>query len=534
MNDKSTPEETKPTDSTTPKATSASSSKVPESTSTKNVVHSESGTPKAASKATAKPTSSSAAIAAPKRPDNNNTAQTSVNTSSSSRGGNGLATAAIVLALVSVAGGYMLWSELANVQRELAGFTGLDKSELDRMQTTLDQNSKNRTGKAAAELKTLISEAQRGLESEMQQSISSATDASSALSSELQKSLAQLENNINNIANNIKQQDAKTAALVAATRGQLQNDFHQATAQTNGSLAELKGSFGELKQQVQNQLDSTITDLDARLKSAEKEQTGLQLTVERSAQELAQAVGKNRADWALNEVEHILSIANNQVLLERSPLKAVTSLRTADQRLQRIKDPLLAKIRDAISTDIAALENVKTLDLHSTSLTINRLAGEAGKLRNTITRATPAAEALALAPDEASIEEEGIASTSFLAIKGFASAAWQGLSAGVTIADDGEIIAPLLPPEHAFFLQQNLQLKLESARLALVRQDDTTFHSSITAAKDWTQRYFDAEDATTQQFIKDLNSLDALKLDPTLPDISSSLTVLREIKPSLL
>jgi len=424
----------------------------------------------------------------------------------------------------------MLWSELANVQRELAGFTGLDKSELDRMQTTLDQNFENRTGKATAELKTLISEAQRGLESEMTQSISSATDTSSALSSELQQSLVQLGNNINNVANNMKQQDAKTAALVAATRGELQQELQQVRLKTNGSLSELKGSFGELKQQVNNQLDSTIADLGARLKSTEKEQVGLQLTVDRSAQELAQAVGKNRADWALNEVEHILSIANNQILLERSPIKAITSLRTANQRLQRIDDPLLAKIRDAISTDIAALENVKTLDLHSTSLTINRLAGEAGKLRNTITRATPAAEALA---PEASIVDESITSTSLLAIKGFASAAWQGLSAGVTIADDGEVIAPLLPPEHAFFLQQNLQLKLESARLALVRQDDATFHSSITAAKDWTQRYFDAEDATTQQFIKDLNSLDALKLDPILPDISSSLTVLREIKPSL-
>ncbi len=522
MNDK--PTETKPADSTKSEPTGASSSSASESSNMKNTKSSS------AESDASKPTSSNAAaLAAPKR--SGDTAQTSTaNTSSSHRSGNGLATAAIVLALVSVSGGYLLWSELAEVQRELAGISGIDKSELDRIQTTLDQNSENRTGKAAAELKTLIAEAQRGLESEMKQSISSTTDASAAFNSEFQQSISQLESNINNVANNIKQQDAKTAALVAAARSQLQNELHQRTLKTNGSLSELKGSFGELKQQVQSQLNSTIADLDKRLKSAEKEQTGLQLTVDRSAQELAQAVGKNRANWALNEVEYILNIANNQVRLERSPVKAITSLRTANQRLQHIDDPLLAKIREAVSADIAVLEKVKTLDLHSTSLTINRLAGEAGKLRNTVTKATPAAEALSL---EASTKEESITSTSLLAIKGFASAAWQGLSAGVTIAEDVEIIAPLLPPEHAFFLQQNLQLKLESARLALVRQDDATFHSSITAAKDWTQRYFDAEDKTTQQFLKDLNSLDALKLDPTLPDISNSLTVLREIKPSL-
>ncbi|NOY72698.1 MAG: hypothetical protein GXP14_10030 [Gammaproteobacteria bacterium] len=500
MSEKPIPTEAKPSDST-----------ATESTSTNKAPSTEANT--------SKPTSNiNMSIAAPKRPSSAD--ETPANTYSKRHGGNGLATTAIVLALIAVVAGVFLWNELSTVQRELADTTGLDQSELNQIQSTLEQNSENRTDQTTAELKTLVAEAQKELESE------------------IKESLSQLENNINSISSNVKQQDANTAALVATTRELLKGELNQATTKTNdvitqtdGTLSELKGSFSELKLQVQNRLDSTIASLDTRLKSTEDEQTKLQLIVQRSQEELTQAIGKNRTDWALNEVEHILSIANNQVSLERSPVKAITSLRTAKQRLQNIDNPQLTKIREAVNTDIAALESLKTLDLHNTSLMINRLAGEAGKLRNTVTKTTPAVEALAT---EAPIaKEENIASTSLLAIKGFASAAWQGLSAGVTIAEGGEVIAPLLPPEHAFFLQQNLQLKLESARLALLRQDDANFHSSIAAARDWTQRYFDAKDDTTQQFIKDLNSLDALKLDPTLPDISNSLRVLREIKPSL-
>lgn len=536
-----------PSGSTAPQSASAgTSSSATQSTSSSASKPASSA--QAASSTASKPTNTSnTTIAAPKRPSSN-TNETSP--SGGGGGGNGLAAAAIVLALVSTGAAFFIWNEMVEVQRDLAGAPGVDKNELEQVKVTLGENLQNRTDKATAELKTIIVEAQRKLESDISTSAAAATNTSTALQAEVRQSVAQLKGNINAVTGSIKQQDAKTAKLIATNRGELQGEFHQAitetnntVADTNGAVSELSGSFGALRQQVQDRLDSTITlvqdrltasvaNVDERIKTTEKAQADLQMAVKTSQQELAHAIGKNRTDWALNEVEHILSIANTQVLLERSPVKAITTLRTADQRLQNINEPKLADIRKAVNAEIAALEGISSLDLHNASQTINRLSGEAVKLRNIVTRATPAAEALATeAP--ASKEEESLSSTSLLAIKGFANAAWEGISGGVVIAEGGEVVAPLLPPEHAFFLQQNLQLKLETARLALLRQDDATFHGSIAAARDWTQRYYDAGDSTTEQFIKDLNSLDALKLDPTLPDISNSLRALREIKPSL-
>ncbi|TPW14724.1 MAG: uroporphyrin-III C-methyltransferase [Halothiobacillaceae bacterium] len=125
------------------------------------------------------------------------------------------------------------------------------------------------------------------------------------------------------------------------------------------------------------------------------------------------------------------------------------------------------------------------------------------------------------------------ANTSLQALKGFATAAVNGLSNFVSVKQDGKIAAALLPPNQTYYLQQNLQLKLEAARLALLQQDNETFQAVLEAALAWTQQYFNPDADSTRQFTAELTRLKTLNVSPALPDISESLKVLREVQPNL-
>ncbi len=472
-----------------------------------------------------------AGMAAPRR-SSSSQPSTAGGTSNGSKGGT-LATIAAVLGLIAVASGFYLWSELAKVQQTLASATGVDQGQLDKLQQNLEKTLSTQTEKATAELKATVAEARGELAQELTASASKSTNVSTSLQGEFRQSIAQVQGTINGLRGNMQQRDAETERLVATTRGELQGEFHQGISQTNDELAkanaaisELKGSFGELRQQVNDQVQATMNKVDERLQTTAEAQAAIQATLTESQAELRNAVGRNRVGWALAEVEYMLNVANEQVLLEGNPAKAITTLRTADQRLKALNDPTLLSIRDTVKRDIAALEKVQVPDIPGIALTLDRLTSEAEQLHSVTPSATNSRTTTAAVEQPPT---ETIADSSLLAVKGFANAAWEGIRGLAIVKKDGQVIGPLLPPDQAFFLQKNLQLKLQSARLALLRQDDKTFHASLTTALEWTEDYFDSEATTTKKFIEELKQLNALNLAPALPDISNSLQALRAI-----
>jgi len=84
-----------------------------------------------------------------------------------------------------------------------------------------------------------------------------------------------------------------------------------------------------------------------------------------------------------------------------------------------------------------------------------------------------------------------------------------------------------LTPKESFFLYQNLQLQLETARLAAMRHDEASFTASLKTARSWLDKYFDSESTDVTAFAASLEGLSGLDIDPPLPDISSALTALR-------
>ena len=466
---------------------------------------------------------------------NNDSAPT---TSEKASSGSSVAIIAALVSIVTAGGAFFLWKEVSTVQQTVASSVGVEPSDLDKLQKTLEQSIANTTDKTAAELKTTVAETKNQLEKQITDGNSKVATQTTSVRDEAKESISSVESDLAATKASIEQNRTEVESIITSTKGEIQENINQAISSTQTeisstkeALAEVQGSFSELRQQVSE-----------RLKTTEEAQANLETAVNESQTELRHALKRNKVDWAVAEVEHILRLANEQVQLEQNVVKAITTLRTADQRLKSLaEEPSLIKVREALEQDIASLSQVNVPDITGAALTLSRLSSDAQKLRTIdITKkdkvaATPSAEETVATEEAEDIETaaEIIAQNSWTAVKGFATAALEGVGGLPVISKDGEDVAPVIPPKQAFFVRQNLQLKLENARLALLRQDNATFQDTIKTAVSWTESYFSAESSDTQKFIEDLSALGSLNLAPELPDISGSLKALQAAQPNL-
>jgi uroporphyrin-3 C-methyltransferase/uroporphyrinogen III methyltransferase/synthase len=95
----------------------------------------------------------------------------------------------------------------------------------------------------------------------------------------------------------------------------------------------------------------------------------------------------------------------------------------------------------------------------------------------------------------------------------------------IRIADSREV--PLLAPEQAFFLRENLKLKLLSARLALLSRNEPGFRTDARTAEQWLGQHFDTRARPVANAQGLLRQLAASDLTVQLPDIGESLQAVR-------
>ena len=89
---------------------------------------------------------------------------------------------------------------------------------------------------------------------------------------------------------------------------------------------------------------------------------------------------------------------------------------------------------------------------------------------------------------------------------------------------------PLLPPTQAYFLRENLRLRLLNARLSLLMRDEAGYREDVRAAQAWVRRYFDTRSKQTADALAQLKALSSASLSFEMPSISESLEAVRGFK----
>src|SRR5262249_18286991 len=107
---------------------------------------------------------------------------------------------------------------------------------------------------------------------------------------------------------------------------------------------------------------------------------------------------------------------------------------------------------------------------------------------------------------------------------------WRDIQSLIRIQRSDREEMPLLSPSQAFFVRENLRLRLMSARVALLAHDGDGFKADIREAIEWLQRYYDASDHRVGQAVNTLKQLAASEVAVEAPDIPASLEAVRSAK----
>lgn len=262
-------------------------------------------------------------------------------------------------------------------------------------------------------------------------------------------------------------------------------------------------------------LSTALDQTGQSIAAGNKERDALRASLEA----LRARLGQSRRDWAEAEVEYLLIVANRRLQLEKDVGTALAALEAADAGLLRQGDPAFLPVREEVSREIQALRGVPRVDIAGTAMELASLAASVDQLPLAGGGVSvPAAEAAAPASEPAPRDW-----------KAMAAALWHEIKGLVTIRRAEREAMPLLAPNERFFLRENLRLKLETARLALLGHKAAVYRSTLEEAAAWLNTYFDDHAQPVLGARQTLERLAGLDIDPKLPDISASLRTLRRI-----
>jgi uroporphyrin-3 C-methyltransferase len=276
-------------------------------------------------------------------------------------------------------------------------------------------------------------------------------------------------------------------------------------------IENLSDSKNSLKQEINESKQALNSEARAREKT-EADFGSFKVAMEA----LATKLGRTSNEWRLAEIEYLLTIANHRITLAHDLVTAIAIFETADQRIKSLGDPALLKIRKSIKDELVLLRAVEQPDVAGMALSIGSLASEVENL--------PLIDKERVAVATGEIKDQAPESW-----QDIPAAVWKDIKSLVVVRRHQKATEPLLPPTEAWFLYQNLRLKLEQARLALLRRDTALFHQHLKEADAWLKTFFNEESSGVISALKKLSELARVDLRPASPDVSGSLLQLRSL-----
>ena len=233
-------------------------------------------------------------------------------------------------------------------------------------------------------------------------------------------------------------------------------------------------------------------------------------------EELIQNLSRSRDENLVADIEAGLRLAQQQAQLTGSVEPLLAALRTADQRLERSGQPRLSRARGAIARDIDRIRGANVSDVPGMLAKLDELVRVVDEL--------PLANAVGV---QKSVPAEHKAATG--AVRWW-ERVWIDVREEarnlVRVSRVDEPEAVLVAPQQAFFLRENLKLKLLNARLGLIARQTDSVRNDVASAAQALRKYFDQSARRTQAAAAMLQQVQGQLRVVELPRIDETLAVL--------
>jgi len=271
------------------------------------------------------------------------------------------------------------------------------------------------------------------------------------------------------------------------------------------------------ERQWRKMLDQQAQVFDKKLEAMDQKLALSHTKLAEQIQFVQRQINRTRADVMLTDAEYLLSVANQKLSLTGDVGATLKAMKAADDLLRHSGDPAVYKVREALARELAALKKIKAPDpvgisarilvledkIHGLPLFLPHMGKVTGHGASGKGQAKKAA-------DEDLIDQ------------------WKEILT-IRRRQTERPVEAILTPEEVEAIRHALVLKLETARFAAVRGEPELYRDSLKAAVKWLKQHFKVKDPTVQAFISELNDLAKQPVAVHLPDIGSSLILLRHL-----
>ncbi len=292
------------------------------------------------------------------------------------------------------------------------------------------------------------------------------------------------------------------------------------------SLSQKLEAYQALNQQslaLAKQAEERSTQANARVVILEQK-----LAESRDQQEVLQTLynqlAENRESSAVAEVEQLLNIANQQLQLAGNVKSALLALQAAQKKLQPLDLPRAVALRATLDQEIENLRELPQVDVMNISTQLTYLSELCSTLP-LISERQPTLNAHA--------KEKPAGTAQYNALQRFGYAVWDDIKNLITVERIDRPEPPLLAADHAFYLRENLKLRLLTARVALLQHDESTYKSDLNTINRLLLQYFDTKHPDAIKAFNILKKLSSNNINIELPQLTDSMAAVSSYKLSL-
>ena len=266
-------------------------------------------------------------------------------------------------------------------------------------------------------------------------------------------------------------------------------------------MADLHGQSGEDQASI-SAMQGSVRSLEQRLSATEAGLVNVAANNQNSGVELDIA-----------EIDFLLRTASERLQLFSDPSAADLALQAADVQIEALNDPMFLSVRQRIATARQALALVPVIDRVKLTARITDLQSKVSSL-----------------PFRGELEAQP--EPELPADAGWWESFKQTMSSLVTVKRRAPEDQSLLILDDKDYLRQGLWLQLESARLALMRNDTSVYVGSLERVDDTVAQFFQSGSLEVQALLLDITTLKETNIAPEMPDISAPWTQLRQLRDS--
>lgn len=316
--------------------------------------------------------------------------------------------------------------------------------------------------------------------------------------------------------------------LAAAGYGSYYGWQHWRTYQTATEKADqitnLERLFNEQNQfitQLKTQMTQQTKHIDELNQQTQLQISALQDQLRATQRRLQNNSTNQKNDWMLAEAEYLIRQAGQKLHFSEDARSIIALLSSADEQLVSVDDDSLTILRQAISHDINTIRSSGNLDIEGISIQLETLKQSVSNLELASVQLTP--------------QNTDNQSNDTLIIDDITS--WQHFKDSVSNALDkyytvhkyNESVKPFISPQQDIFLKQNIMLNLQTAQLAAMQHNQTSYRNSLQEVEQWLNQYYKQQAASTQAFHALLSQLLNQNVVLDLPQTLESLTLVKSI-----